>query len=319
MTAIAKASSADAMHRRRKSRRSLLWPWLAIPAIILLLAGAAVAWKIATTEPPPKEPPEAAKVLEAQELTGNFGILIPAYLPRSFDRGGVEITVNPAGPAGEPAVDMTYRTKKGAALFFRQWVPANPDMETLVNSRPIETKWGKGWLLTQARTLVSLWVDVGPLRISVSTHNVDVVSREQILLAANSLGLAMDMQVQSFKTELPVIRGVEPPPPFEVQANTAGIQELNLTITPGGYSPMRFAVQAGKPVKVNFRALGEVGCGDTLIFPTSVDKSVSAQVTDESPVQVVEFTPQAPGEYGFRCTSNCFRGIMTVREAVAAN
>ncbi len=82
---------------------------------------------------------------------------------------------------------------------------------------------------------------------------------------------------------------------------------------------MRFAVQAGTPVKINFRALGQVGCGDTLIFPTSLDRSVSVQVSGDSPVQIIEFTPQSPGEYGFRCTSNCFRGIMTVREAVAGN
>jgi len=267
-------------------------------------------------EPASTEPPEAAKVIEAQNQTGNFGILIPAYLPKGFDRARVEITVNPVGPAGEPAVDMTYHTKKGVVLFLRQWVPANPDMETLVNSRPIETKWGKGWLLTQANSLIALWVDIGPLRVSLSTPNVDIISREQLLLTANTLGLAMDMQVQSFKTELPVIKGIEPPLPFEVKINADGIQELNLTITPGGYSPMRFAVQNDIPVKINFRAMGEVGCGDMLIFPTSLDNTVSIHVSDETPLQVIEFTPQAAGEYGFHCTSNCFRGIMTVRETI---
>lgn len=314
MTIEARVTTRDFGLRRKKTRKFWRRPWFFLGVCVIAIMAAVLGWKLASIEPEPTEPPESVKVMEAQRLTGNFGILIPAYLPKGFDRAGMEIKVNPAGPTGDPAVDMIYRTRKGEALFLRQWVPANPELEILANSRPIETKWGKGLLLTQGQALLALWVDIGPLRVSLSTSDVDIVSREKLLLTANTLGLANDILVQDFITELPVIQGVEPPPPFEVALNADGVQELNLTITPGGYSPMRFAVQSGIPVKINYRAIGEVGCGDTLIFPISADETVAKQITDETPLHIIEFTPQAPGEYGFKCSANHFRGIMTVRE-----
>ena len=50
--------------------------------------------------------------------------------------------------------------------------------------------------------------------------------------------------------------------------NAQGVQELTLVVTPGGYTPLRFAVKKGVPVKLTFRQLGQVGCGNDLpIFP----------------------------------------------------
>jgi len=270
--------------------------------------------RLVSIEPAPIAPPEADKVLAAQESLGNFGILIPAYLPKRFNRADVDIKVSQNGPSGEPSVDMVYKTKKNQAIFVRQWVPANPDMETLYGSRPIETKWGKSYLLTQTKALIALWVDVGPLRISVSTRNLEVVSREQLVLIAETLGLASNLQVYSFVTKLPEIKNVAPPPPFEVKTNGEGIQELNLVITPGGYSPMRFAVRKDVPVKLNFRALGEVGCGNVLVFPADPANPAALTLSQEQLVQTIKFTPSDAGDFPFQCTINCFRGIMTVRE-----
>ena len=99
-------------------------------------------------------------------------------------------------------------------------MPVNPDMEILAGSRPIETKWGKGWLLTQGESLVALWVDVGPLRVSVYTPNTDVLPREQILGIANNLGPASNNQVFSFIVDSPVVKDVPPPPPFEPRSTS---------------------------------------------------------------------------------------------------
>jgi hypothetical protein len=262
----------------------------------------------------PVEPPETAKILEAQKSMGNFGILIPAYLPEDFDRESVEIAVEPDSSTRESAVNLTYRGEDDLAVFLHQWVPVSPQRETLTGSRPIQTKWGKSWLLTQTDTLICVWVDIGLLRVSLSTPNLDRVTREQLVLMADTLGLASSLQAYSFVTELPEIQNVVPPPPFEVEVNSQGIQELNLTITPGGYTPMRFAVKKDIPVKINFRALGEVGCGNTLIFPVESGNSLAVSLTRDQPLQVLEFTPQTAGDKNFNCSTQCFQGIMTVKE-----
>ena len=264
------------------------------------------------------EAPEAARILEAQQQLEHLGILIPAYLPKGYKRAGVEIDIQSNGPSGEPMIVLSYRKSNGDSIFLRQWVPPNPQLEVLVGSKPVETKWGQGWLLTQLSGMVAVWVDIGSLRVSVSAGDRELVSREQLVQIANTLGLASDEQVYSFSTELPQIQGVEPPPPFEVGLNADGVQELNLTITPGGYSPIRFAVQKGIPVKVNFRALGQVGCGNVLIFPSAPDTHVALELSHEQTLQVLEFTPQVAGDFQFQCTNNCFRGIMTVREGTSS-
>jgi hypothetical protein len=314
MTATTNANERLRARRRLKGRRA--WyrrPWVfAVTGVLVILASLA-GWRIATSPKAPQDPPEADKVLAAQADTKNFGILIPAYLPKGFDRESVEVTVNQNGPAGEPAVDLVYRSPKGAVLFMHQWVPVNPDLEVLNGSRIIETKWGKSWLLTEGTDgLVALWVDVGPLRISLYSPSQRYLSRQQLVLAANTLGLASNLQVYSFISQLPVIKDVEPPPPFEVQTNADGVQEFNLTITPGGFTPMRFSVKKGIPVKLHFRALGQVGCGNTLIIPIDQQNMAALTLESSEDIKVLEFTPEVAGDINFHCTTNCYRGIMTV-------
>jgi len=173
---MARVTTESAAGRRRRTMKLWhKWWWLFLIVSTLVAGGALAAWRLASTEPAPTEPPEAAKVLQAQEAVKNFGILIPAYLPKGFDRAGVEIKISDNGPSGEPSVDLVYRTKKGATIFLHEWIPGNPELQTLVGSRAIETKWGKGWLLTQSESLVAVWVDLGPLRVSISTSSLDVV------------------------------------------------------------------------------------------------------------------------------------------------
>ncbi len=154
---------------------------VAVAVVVMVFAGFSY-WRLASAAPVPVEAPEAQRVLAAQEQLDHFGILIPAYLPKEFNRANVDVSVKNNGPSGETGVDLVYRTGKGETLFIRQWVPANPALETLAGSRPIQTKWGKSWLLTQGRNLIALWVDIGQLRVSLSTHNIDRVSREQLVL-----------------------------------------------------------------------------------------------------------------------------------------
>jgi plastocyanin domain-containing protein len=107
---------------------------------------------------------------------------------------------------------------------------------------------------------------------------------------------------------------VPPPPPVEIAVNAQGIQELTLVVTPGGYSPLRFAVKKGIPVKLTFRQLGQVGCGNELIFPANPQSPSSLTLASEQDKQVLEFTPQQAGEFQFFCSHRMYRGVMTVRE-----
>jgi hypothetical protein len=287
------------------------WPLLAGALAVALLA--AGIWMFNGSTPASAEAPEANKVFSVQ-ANMPFQIMIPAYLPKEFNRAGVDIKVNESGPGGEPMVQLTYRTGGGTTLFVRQWVPGNPDMEILAASRPIQTKWGKGWLLSQSDTMVALWVDVGPTRVSVYTHDVGMLPRERILAIAESLGPASSRQVFTFVVDTPTIKEMPPAPPVEIKVNEQGVQEVTLVVTPGGYSPLRFAVKKGVPVRLIFRQLGQVGCGNELIFPADPQNPSSLRLASEHDKQVLEFTPQYSGQFQFFCSHRMYRGVMTVKE-----
>ena len=299
--------------QKTKEGTSRRW-WLAAGAAVAVLALGLGGWLVVSSRAqPPGEAPEAQKVLDVQAGMP-FQILIPAYLPRAFDRANVEIKVDQAGPGGEPMVQLTYRTRSGATVFVREWVPVNPGMEVLAASRPIQTKWGQGWLLKQGESLAAVWVDVGPLRVSIYSPQVSVLPPEQLLAMAETLGPASNRQVFNFIVDPPQVREVPPPPPVEIPVNAEGVQEVDLVVTPGGYSPLRFAVQKGVPVRLVFRQLGEVGCGNELNFPTGSDQTASLTLASPTDTQVLEFTPQEAGQFQFFCAHLMYRGIMTVRE-----
>lgn len=287
--------------------------WLvlgAFAASALLLLG---AWQLTSTPATAQEAPEAGKVLAVQAEMP-FQILIPAYLPKDFDRAGVDINVSESGPGGEPMVQLIYRTKKGLTVYLREWVPVNPGMEILASSRPIETKWGRGWLLKHGEALGTIWVNVGPMRVSLFTPSVKLLSAEDLLAMAESLGPASNRQVFSFVVNKSAVREAAPPPPVEIGINEQGVQEFTLVVTPGGYDPLRFSVKKGVPVKMTFRQLGQVGCGAELIFPAYPGNPSALTLTSEQDEEVLEFTPQQAGEFQFHCSHLMYRGIMYVRE-----
>jgi hypothetical protein len=298
-------SATIPFYRRRR--------WQAIGILIALCVTGLAVWGIASGAQAPREAPEAAQVLAVQARMP-FQVIIPAYMPPDFDRAGVEIKIDQTGPSGEPMVQLGYRTRSGATLFAREWVPLHPEKEILAASRPIQTKWGRGWLLVQSDSLIALWVDVGPLRISLYTSSVYAITKEQILQMAETLGPASNQVVFSFVVDQPVVREMAPPEPVEIQINGQGVQEVNLIVTPGGYSPLRFAVRKGVRVRLTFRQLGQVGCGNELIFPANPDSPSSLRLTSEHDKQVLEFMPQQAGQFEFYCSHRMYRGVMTVRD-----
>jgi hypothetical protein len=280
--------------------------------LIAVAVGGGFFWA-AYLRPTSTEAPEAQRILDVQQNMP-FQILIPGYLPRQFDRADVGIKVNESGPGGEPMVQLTYSTSREQTLYVEEWVPINPEKEILASSRPIQTKWGRGWLLSQGKSLTALWVDVGPLRTSIYTSATDLLSREGVLAMADSLGPASNRQVFSFVLHPPQIKEVPPPPPFEVPLNDKGIQELALVVTPGGYSPLRFAVKKDVPVRLNFKQLGQVGCGSELFFPAAAENPSALFLKSAFDKKTLDFTPRVPGQFQFFCSHQMYRGMVTVRE-----
>jgi hypothetical protein len=303
--------------RERKNRINLhsRRRWIAIGGAItvalLIALGAWLATQGGGAEP--TEAPEAQRVLDVQ-ADMPFQILIPAFLPKEFDRENMQIDVRQTGPGGEPMAELTYPARRGVPLFIRQWVPVNPDREILAASRPVQTKWGQGWLLKQGEGLIAIWIDIGPLRASIYTSDQRVIDKEHLLAIAETMGPASNRQVFDFVVNPPEVRAVEPPPPLEAPINAEGVQEIDLIVTPGGYSPLRFSVQKGVPVKLTFRQLGRVGCGNELNLPYGKNLQAGLKLDDPTDKEVFEFTPQDVGDFTFFCAHVMYKGIMTVRE-----
>jgi plastocyanin domain-containing protein len=152
---------------------------------------------------------------------------------------------------------------------------------------------------------------VGPLRASVYSPNVDAIPKERLLQIAETLGPASNQQAFTFGLTSGEIKAVAPP--VEIPVNTQGVQEFTLVVMPGGYDPLRFSVKADQPARMTFRQLGQVGCGNELIFPANPLSPASLRLASSSAKEVLEFTPHQVGEFQFFCSHRMYRGVMTVR------
>lgn len=87
----------------------------------------------------------------------------------------------------------------------------------------------------------------------------------------------------------------------------SGVQETIITVK-GGYSPDVIVVEAGKPVRLNFRREETAACSEQVLFP---DFNKQAMLTPHKTIPI-EFTPEKPGEYGFQCGMGMLRGKLIV-------
>jgi hypothetical protein len=287
---------------------------LCVSGALLIVVAALGAWSAACGDKPAvaTEAPEAKTVLAVQKNMP-FQIMIPAYLPKEFERAQMKLKIDQAGPGGEPMVELEYATKKGETVTIEEWVPVNPKLEVLAASRPIETKWGRGWFLKQGEDLVAVWTDVGPTRVSVFTTNLKALPAGKVLAVAETLGPASNKQVFSFDAKPRRIKEMAPPKPFVVPVKN-GVQKLTLVVTPGGYSPLRFSVKKDVPVRLTFRQLGQVGCGNELIFPSDPTNPSSVTLKTPSAQEVLTYTPKVAGTFEFHCSHLMYRGLVTVTE-----
>ena len=86
-----------------------------------------------------------------------------------------------------------------------------------------------------------------------------------------------------------------------------GVQEVHVTVK-GGYTPDTIVVQAGKPVRLQFYRDETADCSERVVFERfGIDQPLPAFQTT-----AVEFTPEQPGEYAFRCGMNMLKGLLIV-------
>lgn len=252
----------------------------------------------------PKDAPESARVLEAQ--TGlPFQVLIPAYLPPIFKREAVELTTDARGPNGESMIKLIYPTRKGNQLVLSEWIPESQDIDQ--SRRCICVCREPGECISSGVEMTS-----GAVRIKIELSIPNLVTNEQMQYVLETLGPAANQQMYSYIQEVPVSYSL--PAAVEVPANAEGIQEITLVVSPQGYSPAHFSVTKDIPVRLIFRQLGQVGCGNELIFDWGAGKNADLILASPQDKQVLEFTPAQAGVFSFHCPHFIYRGAMTVKE-----
>jgi plastocyanin domain-containing protein len=93
-------------------------------------------------------------------------------------------------------------------------------------------------------------------------------------------------------------------------AGAGGVQEVRVLVK-GGYTPDTIVVQAGKPVRLQFYRDETADCSERLVFDRfKIDQALPAFQTT-----TIEFTPNDPGEFPFRCGMNMLKGLLVVEPA----
>ena len=95
--------------------------------------------------------------------------------------------------------------------------------------------------------------------------------------------------------------------PSAAAVASGGVQEVRVTVK-GGYTPDTIVVQAGTPVRLQFYRDETAACSERVVFERlGIDQALPAFQTT-----TVEFTPDQPGEYPFRCGMSVLRGVLVV-------
>lgn len=88
-----------------------------------------------------------------------------------------------------------------------------------------------------------------------------------------------------------------------------GVQVVEITVTPRGYSADRIALRAGLPARLVFKRTVDGGCAHQVQAP-----DLGIENTDlplDEPV-AIEFTPKEEGEYTFTCGMRMLKGTLLV-------
>lgn len=93
----------------------------------------------------------------------------------------------------------------------------------------------------------------------------------------------------------------------------SGVQEVRVTVK-GGYTPDTIVVRAGKPVRLQFYRDETAECSERLVLEAfGVNRPLPPFQTTS-----IEFIPEQPGEYPFRCGLSVLKGTLVVEPATGA-
>ena len=108
--------------------------------------------------------------------------------------------------------------------------------------------------------------------------------------------LADNFPIQIVADEIPSVKTI------------SGVQTVDITVFPNGYSPNSLQVKAGVPVKLNLVSSGGLGCTSVFRMP---QLGISKRLVEGS-TETVEFTPKAPGKLTYTCSMGMYRGVIEV-------
>ena len=288
------------------------WSLWFISGLLIVAAIMALAvWVIPMLPSDKLQPaPEAEQVLASQQALP-FQILIPAYLPAGFQRKSVEIRTNLTGPRGGSMVELVYVHPRGVTLTLTEWASETGEVAESAALDEDGVRRCSCFCSTDGECEADHWmVDNGIVSVMGKSSNASLLSPAHIQLILQTLAPAGGLLTYSSVDELPVLPGL--PPAEEIAINADGVQEVMLVISPTGYTPVHFSVKAGIPVRLVFRQLGDVGCGNELDFSWGKELSSQLVLTDPTSTQVLEFTPKEEGDFLFHCPHMIYQGVMTV-------
>ncbi len=97
------------------------------------------------------------------------------------------------------------------------------------------------------------------------------------------------------------------------KAVVGGVQEIAMTQGPGGYSPNKFTIQAGVPVRWTITSTDVNTCAASL-----VSQQIGVRTNLKLGKNVIEFTPKSAGTIRFSCSMGMFIGSFNVVESGGA-
>jgi hypothetical protein len=303
--------------------------------ISLSLVAFAAGWALWSLFRPdrPRLAPEADTILQAQANLP-FQVLIPAYLPAKFNRSKVEILTGQPGPQGETMLQLVYSAQDGEKITITEYVPA-----ALNTSNTLKTSVMASSMLPSASTtdssgassgvqactcacktqntcnITTFMINAGPLHVMADISSTQVMTRQQIQAVLETLSPAADLLTYTTIQDVPITYSL--PPAVEVPVNESGVQELVLIVTPQGYTPAHFSVTEGTPVRIIFRQLGDVACGNEMIITWGSGHQATLILKTPDDKQTLEFTPDQAGDFQFNCPYLHYIGVMTVLESAA--
>ena len=158
--------------------------------------------------------------------------------------------------------------------------------------------FGVGWLTSvlgdNFRSNFLKIAGIAVLYLGVTSANGALVAGgSSITLPSVQINLNGGSNTQGSKNQLNII---------------GGIQTVNITVFPKGYSPNYFQVQSGLPVRINLSTTSNLGCTAAFRIPSlGISKQLQPSSRDS-----VEFTPKNPGKIAFTCSMGMYTGVINV-------